>query len=155
MACLHTIQIYAIGLEDPNLKVKPFNACNATNIIDSGYNATDVEDALEDHDQNNFVHMHLKEFVIIIWSGVVLAFVHILFEIMFSTKREQSFFLWFIMVAYATEFDPDDDTVKDNCLYYFCHCILNFNKEKSQAIEDGEAIQENHELKNLTNEETV
>ena len=156
MASLHTIQIYAIGLEDPSLKVKPFNACNATDIPNSGYNATYVEDtALEDHDQLNFVHMHPDEFVIIIWSAVVVALVHILFEMKFSTKREQSFFGLFILFDYGKECDEDDDDVQDNCLDYFCNCILNSNKDKSQANEDGKAIEENHQLKNLTSEETV
>ena len=138
MACLHTIQIYAIGLEDPNLRVKPFNACNSTDVDDSGYNATDVEDsASEDLDQLNFVHMHPDEFVIVIWSTVAVALVHILFEEKFSTKREQSFFLWFILAPYLKGCDPDDDKVK------------------FQDNEDGEVIEENNELKNLSNEQKV
>ena len=92
---------------------------------------TNVEDtALENLDQLNFVHMHPDEFVIIIWSAVVVALVHILFEMMFSTKREQSFFGLFILVPYEEECDADDDDVQDNCLDYFSHCI---NNEKSQA----------------------
>ena len=136
MACLHTIQIYAIGLEDPNLRVKPFNACNSTDVDDSGYNATDVEDSTLE-DQFNFVHMHPEEFVIIIWSAFVVALVHILFEEKFSTKREQSFFLWFILAPYLKGCDPDDDKVK------------------FQDNEDGEVIEENNELKNLSNEQKV
>ena len=84
-----------------------------------------------------------------------MALVHILFEMKFSTKREQSFFLMFIMFPYAEEFDPGEDNVQDNCFDYFCHCILNSNKDKSQANEDGKVIEEHHELKNLTNEVTV
>ena len=158
MACLHTIQIYAIGLEDPNLKVKPFNACNvATDDVEKTASA-------EDLDQLNFVHMHPDEFVIIIWSAFVLALVHILFEMKFSTRREQSFFLLFIMLSpNFSSCDPDDDDVNDNCIEdYCCNCFLNlktkkfqFNDDKSQANKDGEVIEESHPLKNLSNEQTV
>ena len=79
------------------------------NVHDFGNNTTDVEDFASE-DQLNFVHMHPPgEFVIIKWSAVVVALVHILFEMMFSTKREQSFFGLFILVPYEEECDPDDD----------------------------------------------
>ena len=91
MACLHSIQIYVIGLEVPNLKVKPFNACNATDV-DYGYNN---------------VHWYRDEFVIIIWSAVVLALVHILFEMMLSRKEEQAFFIVFLLSPYHDRFVPD------------------------------------------------
>ena len=127
MACLHTIQIYAIGLEDPSLEVKPFNSCNST----------DVENTASE-DQLNFIHMHPEVFVTIIWIVVILALAHILIEMKFSTKREQSFFLMFISNPYLKGCDPDDD-----------------DKDKFQDNEDGKVIEKNHELKNLTNEETV
>ena len=105
MACLHTIQIYAIGPEDHNLKVKPFNACNSTDLVDSAYNVTDVKQPRSE--DLNFVHTNQNQFVIIIWSAVALAIVHVLFEMMFSTKREQSFFLWFMLSPYLEKYDSD------------------------------------------------
>ena len=106
------------------------------NVHDFGNNTTDVEDFASE-DQFNFVHMHPEEFVIIIWSAFVVALVHILFEEKFSTKREQSFFLWFILAPYLKGCDPDVDKVK------------------FQDNEDGEVIEENNELKNLSNEQKV
>ena len=131
MACLHTIQIYAIGLEDPDLLLKPFNLCT--------YEATKVDKSpLEG--KLNTVHKYenQNEFVLITWGAVVLTLVHILLENWFPTKREQSFFLYFILYPYLDECEPVNDDVYYDCTEVCCQCILNFKKEtrtnnKSQA----------------------
>ena len=97
MACLHTIQ-FAIGSEDQeSLIVKPFNLCNYD------------ENSESDDDDLNSVHEDRKLYVMVVWSAVVCALMHIMIETKYSTTREQPFFLWFILDAYDNEFDQDKD----------------------------------------------
>ena len=102
MACLHTVQIYAIGSEgQESLLVKPFNTCLTAND-------TTMDQTLKDQAEKlNMVHSNQLLFIIIIWSAVVVSLIHSVIEAYYTTKRERAFFFEFVLFSYNELWDPD------------------------------------------------
>ena len=102
MACLHTVQIYAIGSEgQESLLVKPFNTCLTAND-------TTLDQTLKDQEEKlNMVHSNQALYIIIIWSAVIMSLIHSVIEAFYTTKRERAFFFEFVLFSYNMLWDPD------------------------------------------------
>ena len=97
MASLHTIQVYGLD-DDESLHVNSFNICE--NTTSTG--------------ELNHINSHKNLFIVIIWSTVIVALLHLIIEAKYATRNEQVFFWFFIVNCEEVSSDPDDGDHEEN-----------------------------------------
>ena len=98
MTMLHTIQLHGIGLEDQeSLKMKPFDICH--------YNSTTTNGKI------NTIHSNSSIFILMLWSIVIVALLHLIVESKMAHRRTFVFWMFFLI----NTFNEDDLPIENDC----------------------------------------
>ena len=103
MASLHTIQVYGLD-DDESLHVNSFNICENTTAPENSTSTGEL----------NHINSHKNLFIVIIWSTVIVALLHLIIEAKYATRNEQVFFWFFIVNCEEVSSDPDDGDHEEN-----------------------------------------